>query len=393
MQSFTLLTLLATASSTTDHWAVLIASSNTYLNYRHQADVCHAYQLLVANHFSPENIIVFAFDDVANDKSNPFPGQLFNKPTKPGVKGFDVYKGCKIDYAGAYVTPQNFVKVLTGDDTPLPAATSVVEEGKKCGHKGNTTCETADACCCTKYSFLSCAEWTCCDAATQACARDAGAHSTASHCKTVNSGRVLRSTNSSRVFVNFVNHGAVGHVMFPRGAGSLHATELMSALRTMHAKGMYKELVFYLEACHSGSMFQDLPRNMSVYTQASARADELAYAYYCGGMHDPWNVDGRPVGSCLGDLYSITWMEDSDARRPAETVEEQYTRVRAGVNKSHVLQFGDQARARRPHANPDAVLATHATVPSLLARAEPDPRMASCVVLPLLPRMRDVGGA
>lgn len=29
----------------------------------------------------PENIITMAYDDIANDGSNPFPGQLFNKPS------------------------------------------------------------------------------------------------------------------------------------------------------------------------------------------------------------------------------------------------------------------------------------------------------------------------
>jgi legumain len=30
-----------------DHWAVLVAGSNGFVNYRHQADVCHAYHLLL----------------------------------------------------------------------------------------------------------------------------------------------------------------------------------------------------------------------------------------------------------------------------------------------------------------------------------------------------------
>ena len=36
--------LLALAHATADnHWVVLVAGSNGYGNYRHQADVCHAY--------------------------------------------------------------------------------------------------------------------------------------------------------------------------------------------------------------------------------------------------------------------------------------------------------------------------------------------------------------
>eukprot|EP00967_Tisochrysis_lutea_P085639 scaffold120320_cov33-Tisochrysis_lutea.AAC.4 len=29
------------------HWAVLVAGSSGYGNYRHQSDVCHAYQIML----------------------------------------------------------------------------------------------------------------------------------------------------------------------------------------------------------------------------------------------------------------------------------------------------------------------------------------------------------
>ena len=51
-----------------------------------------------------------AYDDVANDPQNPFPGKLYNSPNSG-----DVYKDCKIDYKGADVNPDKFLAVLTGD--------------------------------------------------------------------------------------------------------------------------------------------------------------------------------------------------------------------------------------------------------------------------------------
>lgn len=55
-------------SSSAAHWAVLVAGSNGWFNYRHQADVCHAYQIL-HNHGIPDtNIIVMMYDDIANNK-------------------------------------------------------------------------------------------------------------------------------------------------------------------------------------------------------------------------------------------------------------------------------------------------------------------------------------
>jgi len=42
-----------------------------------------------------------AYDDIANSPYNPFPGQIFNKPSPAGTPGQDVYAGCKIDYSGS----------------------------------------------------------------------------------------------------------------------------------------------------------------------------------------------------------------------------------------------------------------------------------------------------
>lgn len=79
------LTLLA-CSQAKDHWAVIVAGSRYFYNYRHQADVCHAYHIMRNNGIPEEQIIVMSFDDVAMDNENPFKGQLYNKPD-----GKDVY--------------------------------------------------------------------------------------------------------------------------------------------------------------------------------------------------------------------------------------------------------------------------------------------------------------
>lgn len=115
MKVVILLSLLL-ALAVCDKWAVLVAGSNTYSNYRHQADVFHSYQMLVNNGFDPERIITFAYDDIANSVSNPYKGKVFNKPTysNPGV---DVYDGIKLDYTKADVTPENFLAVLEGNST------------------------------------------------------------------------------------------------------------------------------------------------------------------------------------------------------------------------------------------------------------------------------------
>jgi len=97
-----------------DHWAVIVAGSNGFWNYRHQADACHAYQIVKKNGIPEDQIIMFAFDDVANNSENPFPGKIYNKPN-----GQDVYEGCNIDYSGSEVTPDNVLAVLKGDSATM----------------------------------------------------------------------------------------------------------------------------------------------------------------------------------------------------------------------------------------------------------------------------------
>ena len=114
----------------------------------------------------------------------------------------------------------------------------------------------------------------------------------------------------------------------------------------MHSKGMYKELVFYLEACESGSMFATLPSNMNIYATTAANGKESSWGTYCGQNA---TVDGKNIGSCLGDLFSVSWMEDSDLKTPGETIEAQFDKVKQEVAlKSHAQEFGDKTIAAEP---------------------------------------------
>ena len=92
-----------------DHWAVLISTSRGYENYRHQADVCHAYQIMVKRGIPRSHIILFSFDDAAFAAANPFPGQLFSEPD-----GVDVRNNWEIDYRGTEVSSTNFINAIKG---------------------------------------------------------------------------------------------------------------------------------------------------------------------------------------------------------------------------------------------------------------------------------------
>jgi len=267
-------------------YAVLAATSHTYQNYRHQADVAHAYQVLKEGGIPESNIITFMYDDVASSWRNPFKGQLFNAPTPKGTPGRDVYAGVKIDYRGKDVSAANFLSVLKGDAAAM---------------KGKGT------------------------------------------------ERVLNSTKQDRVFVNVVDHGAPGMVAFPHT--TLYKEDLQTALQFMYDNNMFKQLVFYLEACESGSMFEGFPTNISVYATTAANADESSWGTYCGSDA---KVDGKSIRSCLGDLYSVNWMQNADSQNlQKETLEAQYTKVQnLTADKSHVMQYGAVASiSPEPAAN------------------------------------------
>ena len=67
---------------------------------------------------------------------------------------------------------------------------------------------------------------------------------------------------SDHIFINFVDHGAPGLLAFP--SSELHARTFQDTLLDMYQKNRYGKLVLYIEACESGSMFEDLlPDNLN----------------------------------------------------------------------------------------------------------------------------------
>ncbi|CAF0777842.1 unnamed protein product [Adineta steineri] len=74
------------------NWAVLVAGSTGWYNYRHQADVCHAYQILHKNGIPDSNIIVMMYDDLAKNIENPTKGVIINHPDGDDVYGSNTKK-------------------------------------------------------------------------------------------------------------------------------------------------------------------------------------------------------------------------------------------------------------------------------------------------------------
>lgn len=66
--------------------------------------------------------------------------------------------------------------------------------------------------------------------------------------------------------------------------------------------------VIYVEACESGSIFEGImPSDLNIYVTTASNAQENSFGTYCPGM-DP--SPPPEYITCLGDLYSVAWMED-----------------------------------------------------------------------------------
>ncbi|XP_042301982.1 legumain [Sceloporus undulatus] len=244
------------------HWVVLVAGSADWMNYRHQADVCHAYQLIHRNGIPDEQIVVMMYDDIAYNEQNPTPGIIINRPN-----GTDVYKGTPKDYVKEDVTPENFLAVLRGDHEAV---------------------------------------------------------------KNKGSGKVLESGPNDHIFVYFTDHGAPGIIAFP--GNELTAEDLQKTIKYMYHHNKYKKLVFYIEACESGSMMESLPGDINVYATTAANNHESSYACYYDDYRKAY----------LGDWYSVNWMEDSDTEDlKKETLHKQFVLVKNHTNTSHVMQYGN----------------------------------------------------
>ncbi|XP_058627128.1 legumain-like [Onychostoma macrolepis] len=93
-------------------WALLVAGSKGWENYRHQANVCCLYQIIKKHGIPDEQIVVMMYDDIATNPQNPTNGVIVSV-----VGDTDVYSGVPKDYTGEDVTPDNFLAALQGDDS------------------------------------------------------------------------------------------------------------------------------------------------------------------------------------------------------------------------------------------------------------------------------------
>jgi legumain len=175
-------------------------------------------QVMHARGVPDEQIIVMLYDDVVKSFFNTRKGSMYNEPNGP-----DVYAGVPKDYTSKHITPKNFLAVLSGDAAAMA--------------------------------------------------------------KVPGSGRVIDSGPNDRIFVYFADHGAPGMLAFPSKLvvfpTKLLARDLIHTIEAMHAGRRFSQMLLYIEACESGSMFNGLLKpDMGVLAVTAAAPNEPSYACY-----------------------------------------------------------------------------------------------------------------
>ena len=91
-------------------WALLVAGSSGWVNYRHQADVLQMYQILRWQGYDDDHIVLIMEDDIANNTQNPHKGVVQVHPD-----GENVYHDVVVDYHTSQLEPQDIQRILCGE--------------------------------------------------------------------------------------------------------------------------------------------------------------------------------------------------------------------------------------------------------------------------------------
>jgi legumain len=123
--------------------------------------------------------------------------------------------------------------------------------------------------------------------------------------------------------------------MFPDTV--VFADELNDTLRFMHSNKMYSELLLFIEACESGSLFQDIDlESINALALTATNSTSPSYGTYCF-PHD--KVNGQNLYSCLGDMFSVAWMEYLEKNPKllgSVTIKQLYQLLKQQTTKSEV---------------------------------------------------------
>ena len=240
---------------------------------------CRVYTDLVRGGIKPENIIYMTYTTDLTSSQNPYPGKIFTEPAD-NLDGDWAQYGCfdHVDYTSTEISAKVFAAILKGD----------AETVKQLTDKENP--------------------------------------------------KVLSAGPEDTLFTYFIDHGNTDLIQI--GHEYANSEALLRLIQTAHDNQLYGKWVWFMETCHSGSMFTKLPSNLNVYVMTSADAENNAAMTHCPPDDI---VAGTALDTCLGGLWDNIFL-DYVEQHPDCTIGELFDAVKASVAQSsqqNVSEFGD----------------------------------------------------
>ena len=237
------------------------------------------YTDLIRAGIKPENIIYMTYTSDVTSKANPYPGMIFTDPADNTDGDWAKY-GCfeHVDYTDDDINEKVFLAILSGD-----AETVAKKTGKE-------------------------------------------------------NPKVLSAGPDDTVFTYFIDHG--GDDIICVGPDYVSSASLVGALEEAHKKQLYGKWVWFMEACHSGSMFPKLPTDINIYVMTSSDAHHDAYMSNC----PPEDYIGeKHLSTCMAGLWDNLYLDYLE-QNPDCTIGEIFDSVKASVaeeSDQNVSEFGD----------------------------------------------------
>lgn len=100
-----------------DNYAVIVAASTGWDNYRHQADALAMYHLLRECGYEDDHIILIMEDDIANNEKNPNKGVVRVEREKDGRNLYSDSVRKAIDYKLTDLTYDSLINIMTGKNS------------------------------------------------------------------------------------------------------------------------------------------------------------------------------------------------------------------------------------------------------------------------------------
>ncbi len=95
-----------------ENWALIVAASEGWDNYRHQADALYMYKVLRMHGYDDDHIVLIMNDDLAYNSQNIYPGHIYNQPD-----GDDLYSGAVCDYITKELSPSLLGDIIAGNSS------------------------------------------------------------------------------------------------------------------------------------------------------------------------------------------------------------------------------------------------------------------------------------